>query len=198
MKFVKDIFRHFIFTSFLLVFVASFFGCSAQSQNLTNVVQTENAKPSPTPSPILANAKVSNTPRDTFPFEIKGVAIGTSYQTVLRQLGKPLSNRKGGTNPCGGTKQVLRYSGLTITFDEGEDKENIVVLIEVSSSKWEVASGISVGASSEEVQAKFGQPDDTKSESGLEVLSYFDGDGAVDFYFRNKKLVKVTRDLNLC
>ncbi len=191
-------FRHFIFTSFLLVFVASFFGCSAQSQNLTNVVQTENAKPSPTLSPLPANTEVSNTPRDTFPFKIKGVGIGASYQEVLRQLGKPLSNRKGGTNPCGGTKQVLRYSGLTITLDEGEDRQNIVVLIEVTSSKWEIASGISVGASSEDVQAKFGQPDDTTTESGLEVLRYFDGDGAVDFYFRNKKLVKVNRDLNLC
>ncbi len=177
---------------------ASFFGCSAQSQSPTNAAQTKPTNSSPTPSPIPVKTEVSNTPRDTFPFEVKGVAIGTSYQTVLSQLGKPLSNRKRGTNPCGGTKQVLRYSGLTVTLDEGEDKQNIVVIIEVTSPKWEIASGISVDASLEDVQTKFGQPDDTATKSGSETLTYFDGDGAVTFFFRNKKLVKVNRDLNLC
>jgi len=134
----------------------------------------------------------------TIDFKVKGVGIATSYQTVLRQLGKPLSSRKGGTNPCGGKKQVLRYSGLTITLDEDEDKQNIVVLIEVTSPKWKVASGISVGASLKDVQAKLGQSVELSKESGFEVLTYLDGDGAIAFYFRNKKLVKVTRDLNLC
>ena len=134
----------------------------------------------------------------TIDFEVKGVGIGASYQTVLRQLGKPLSSRKGGTNPCGGTKLTLRYSGLTISLDEDADRQNTVILIEVISPKWEVVSGISVGASLEDVQAKFGQPDDTATKSGSKILTYFDGDGAVTFYFRNKKLVKVNRDLNLC
>jgi hypothetical protein len=134
----------------------------------------------------------------TIDLKVKGVDIGASYQTVLRQLGKPLSNRKGGTNPCGGTKQVLRYSGLKITLDEDEDKQNIVVLIEVTSPKWEVASGVSIGASLENVRAKFSQSHDLSKESGFDVLTYSDGDGALTFYFRNKKLVKVTRDLNLC
>jgi hypothetical protein len=62
---------------------ASFFGCSAQSQSPTNAAQTKPTNSSPTPSPIPVKTEVSNTPRDTFPFEVKGVAIGTSYQTVL-------------------------------------------------------------------------------------------------------------------
>ena len=197
-KFVKHIFRHFIFILFLLVFVASFFGCSAQSQNLTNVVQTQTTKPSPTPLPLPNNTNSSeDLPPITF-LVIKGVSLGTSYQTVIRQLGKPLSSKKGGTNPCGGTKQVLRYSGLTITLDEDEDRQNIVVLIEITSPKWEVTSGINTSASLEDVRAKFGQSDEPITESGLEILTYGDGDGYVKFYFRNKKLVKVERNLNLC
>ncbi len=135
----------------------------------------------------------------TVDFEVKSVGNGTSYQTVLRQLGKPLSSRKGGTNPCGGTKLVLRYSGLKITLDDaGDTKEFNVVLIEVTSPKWQVASGISIGVSLEDVRAKFGQPDEMSKKSGLKLLAYLDGDGAVTFYFRNRKLVKVTRGLNLC
>lgn len=196
LKIVKHIFRHLIFTSFLIVIITNLYGCSAQSQVLTNVAQAKPTDLSPTPTP--ANSKVLSTQRDTFPFEIKGVGIGASYQIVLRQLGKPLSSRKGGTNPCGGTKQVMRYSGLTITLDESEDEQSDVILIEVTSPKWEVASRISVGKSLEEVRAKFGQPDDATAKSDLEILAYFDGDGAVNFYFRKKKLVKITRDLNLC
>ena len=134
----------------------------------------------------------------TIDFNVKGIGIGTSYQTALRQFGKPLSNRKSGTNPCGGTKQTLRYSGLTITLDEGEDRQNIIVLIEVTSPKWEVASGIGVGASLKDMRAKFGQSGELSKELGFNVLTYFDGDGTANFYFRNKKLVKVNRDLNLC
>lgn len=142
-------------------------------------------------SPIVSAAQ-------TIDFDVKGVGLGTPYQTVLRQLGKPLSSRKGRTNPCGGAKQVLRYSGLIITLDESEDKQSNVVLIEVTSPKWEIASGIGVGVSLKDVRGKFGQPNDTTTKSGSGTLIYLDGDGAVTFYFRNKKLVKVIRDENLC
>jgi hypothetical protein len=142
--------------------------------------------------PTIASAQ-------TIKLEIKGVDIGASYQTVLRQIGKPLSSRKGGTNPCGGTKLTLRYSGLVIKLDPDADEQNfIVVEIETNSPKWEVASGISVGASLADVQTKFVQTDKPTKERGLEKLSYFVTDGYANFYFRNKKLVKVNWELNLC
>jgi hypothetical protein len=135
----------------------------------------------------------------TIVLQVKGVDIGAKYQTVLRQLGKPLSSKKRGTNPCGNTKLVLRYSGLTITFDDdGSGRNFIVVVIEVTSPKWEVAPGISVGASLADVQKKFSQTEAPTKEKGLENLSYFAGDGYANFYFRNKKLVKVAWELNLC
>ena len=142
-------------------------------------------------SPIVSSAQ-------TIDFKVRGVGLGTSYKEVLRRLGKPMSNKKGGTNSCGGEMQVLRYSGLTITLDENEDKQNAVIFIEVASPKWKINSGGSVGASLKSVLAKFGQPDTTKIKSGLNALVYLDGDGSVTFYFRNKKLVKAVREENLC
>jgi len=136
----------------------------------------------------------------TIDLEVKGVDVSASYQTVLRQLGKPLSSRKGGTNPCGNTKLTLRYSGLTITLDDddGDGRNFSVVAIEVTSPKWEVAPGISVGASLADVQAKFAQTEKPTKERGLENLSYFVAEGYANFYFRNKKLVKVIWEFNLC
>lgn len=142
--------------------------------------------------PTVASAQTIN-------LKVKGVDIGAKYQTVLRQLGKPLSSRKGGTNSCGNTNLVLRYSGLTITFDDDGDGQNfIVVFIEITSPEWKVAPGISVGASLTDVQRKFGQTEKPTKEKGLENLSYFVTDGYANFYFRNKKLVKVNWELNLC
>ncbi len=142
--------------------------------------------------PTIASAQ-------TIDLKVKGVDVGASHQTVLQQLGKPLSSRKGGTNPCGSTKQVLRYSGLKITLDEDADERNYTVVeIEVTSPKWEVASEISVGATLADVQTKFAQTEAPTKEKGLENLSYFVTDGYANFYFRNKKLVKVNWELNLC
>ena len=131
-------------------------------------------------------------------FKIKGVGIGTSYQMVLGRLGEPLTNTKSGTNPCGGKRRMIHYSGLTIKFDEDESKQNIVIFIEVTSPKWEISPGISVGSSLRTVRTKFGRPNELLKRSGFDTVTYLDGDGAVTFYFRNKKLVKATRDLNLC
>lgn len=131
--------------------------------------------------------------------QVKGVDIGASYQTALRQLGKPLSSKKGGTNPCGNTKLMLRYPGLTLTFDADENGQNfIVVKIEITSPNWEVAPQVKVGVSLKDVKAKFVQTDKPEGKSGLEKLSYFVTDGYANFYFRGKKLIKIAWELNLC
>jgi hypothetical protein len=195
---VKHIIQHFIFAFFLLLGVASFCGCFAQSQNSTNVVQSETTKPSPTQSPLPTNTKPADDLPEMIKLQIKGVDIGTSYEEVFRRLGKPLSSRKRGTNPCGGTKLTLRYSGLTVNLDPDADEQNfIVVFVEVTSPEWEV-SGIRIGASLEDVRAKFGKSSELRKESRLETIGYFAGDGYADFYFRKNKLVKVSWELNLC
>jgi hypothetical protein len=141
--------------------------------------------------PVFASAQVID-------LKVKEVGIGATYQTVISQLGKPASSKKSGTNPCGGKKTVMDYPGLSLTLDEDEEMQNIVIFIEATSPKWEVAPGITVGANLENVRMKFGKPSTETTKSSSNVLTYFDGDGAATFYFRNKKLVRITKDLNLC
>lgn len=193
---MKHIFRHFSFALIPLLGISSFCGCSAQTEKPTNAVQSEK----PELIPTNQNEPKSNEelPK-TIKLEVKDIDIGTKYKTVIRQLGKPLSSKKGGENPCGGEKLVLKYSGLEVTFDvESENDRNpIVVFVEVSSPKLEV-SGIKIGASLEDVRAKFGKSSELRKEEGFDNIGYFVKDGYANFYFRNDKLVKITWELNMC
>jgi len=132
--------------------------------------------------------------------EVKGIDVGASYQTVLRQLGKPLSRKNGGIVPCsdGSILLTLRYQGLKIElYSDDEGKSFYVFTMEVTSPKWSL-SGLNIGATLKDVQAKFVQTRKPTKESGLENLSYFITDGYANFWFRNNKLVKVDWELNLC
>ena len=196
---MKSIIQHCIFAFFLLFGIASFCGCFAQSQNSTNVIQSETTKPSPTPSLRPANTKPVDDLPEMIKLQIKGVNIENSYyEDVLRQFGKPLSSKKRGTNPCGGTKLTLRYPGLTISLDPDENEQKFfVVFAEITSPEWEV-SGIRIEASLEDVRAKFGKSSELIKESKLETIWYYAGDGGANFYFRKNKLVKITWEMNLC
>ena len=196
---MKSVIQHFIFAFFLLFGVASFCSCFAQSQNPINVAQPGTTKSSPSPSPLPTNTKPADDLPDMIKLQIKGIHIENSYyKDVLRQFGKPLSSKKRGTNPCGGTKLTLRYPGLTVNLDPNENEQNFfVVFAEITSPEWEV-SGIRIGASLEEVRAKFGKSSELSKESGLETIWYYAGDGGADFYFRKNKLVKITWEMNLC
>jgi len=196
---MKSIIQHFVFAFFFLFAIASFCGCFAQSQNPANVAQPEATKPSPKPSPLPTNTKSTEDLPEMIKLQIKGVNIENSYyEDVLRQFGKPLSSKKRGTNPCGGTKLTLRYPGLTVSLDPDENEQNFfVVFAEVTSPEWEV-SGIRIGASLEDVRAKFGKSSELRKESKLETIWYYAGDGGADFYFRKNKLVKITWEMNLC
>jgi hypothetical protein len=125
---------------------------------------------------------------------VKGVSLGTSREDALRQLGRPASIVLRGTNDCGGDKRTLRYPGLSVVLDE-DGNQSIVVSLEIASRRWEIGPGVRIGASELEVRRVFGAPN-VGSERG--VLTYADGDGYVVFRFRNKRLVNVKRDLNLC
>ncbi len=130
--------------------------------------------------------------------KIKGVGLSTSYSDVLRQIGKPLKSKKGGEFPCGNTLLTLRYSGLVLELEEDDRLKNFnVVSMEVTSPKWSV-SGIGIGASIEEIQAKFGEPSNRGKESGKDELYYGNGDGWATFQFRDNKLVRMRWEYNWC
>ncbi len=136
---------------------------------------------------------------ETIDLKVKGVGVGTSYSTVLKKLGRPLSNKKGGSFPCdqGNPMLNLRYSGLVIKLIQDSNNQYFVASMEVSSPKW-IASGITIGASIREVQERFGQNNNLSKKKGLENLPYFIEDSYANFYFRNKKLIKVAWELNAC
>jgi hypothetical protein len=131
--------------------------------------------------------------------KIKGVSLSTSQTDVFRQLGKPLQSRKGGNFPCGGELMTQYYSGLVIEFEGDEKGRNFTAAsMEVSSAKWSI-SGIRVSADKKDVLAKFsGYKYYKANESDLEVWSYGNGDGWINFYFNGEKLVKVHWEANLC
>lgn len=137
---------------------------------------------------------------------VNGIGSGTSYSTVIRKLGKPRRSKTEKINAslaCSGsaeTRLILVYTGLEITLlGDGRGRNLSVYSIDVTSQKW-IASGISVGASIKEVQAKFGEPNSTAEKSGETILNYVTKAnlGGVNFYFRNNKLIKVTMTETLC
>ena len=137
---------------------------------------------------------------------VNGVGSGTSYATVVRKFGKPLRSKKErftADNACSGeaeTHLTLFYSGLEITFlGDGKGRDLEVYSLELMSKKW-LASGVSIGATANDVLKKFGEPNSKEEKSGETVFYYVTKDnlGGVNFYFRNGKLVRVGMTETLC
>lgn len=155
----------------------------------------------PTLTPTITSPAPSDTASqdwNTVRNEVNGIAIADSYENVIKRFGKPISVKKGGTNPCGGNKSVLRFPGIEFTLDEEEDKSKIVVGIEINSAQWEMAPGVRIGFTLEEVRSKMGRLGTLSRENGTDVLSYGDGDGYLKYTFRKGKLVRTMRNLNMC
>jgi hypothetical protein len=142
---------------------------------------------------------LSTSAQATLDLKVKGVGVSTTYSTVLKKLGKPLLIKKGNDFPCNNEEPMLtlRYSGLVIDLIQDDNKRYFVAGMNVTSRKW-IVSGITIGANKKKVKKRFGQYNALGKEQGLEYLNYFVGDGYGYFYFRNKRLVKITWELNIC
>jgi hypothetical protein len=130
-------------------------------------------------------------------FKIKGVEVGTWYSTAIRKLGKPISDKTGGNYPCDdGKMKTVRYNGLVLKFVESYPGKNFFVAsMEITSSRWTV-SGIRIGATLKDVQAKFSG--EVRNEDGSEIYGGFIKDGYLNFFFKNGRLVRITSEENLC
>ena len=160
---------------------------------MNSIVRLQSPTPSVTPLP-----RRFDTP-EMIDLEVNGVTIGATLEAVLDRFGKPLSVNKKGTNPCGEKKLIVRYADLAFTFNSDENGKNFkLILTEITSSKWEVAPTIRIGATIDDVRARFGQSRPLTKKSGLEVISYLVSFGDANFYFRNGKLVKVDWNELLC
>ncbi len=199
---MKHLLRHFSFLSFAFLSAIYLFGCSAQTQNLTKVVQTESAKPSQTLLPLPNNSKLNTDTVKEIDLKINGVGIGTLESNVLQKLGKPLQSKKGEFDGCGGGFQkTLRYTGLEIELlsnDKGRDFS--VITVDVTSSEWSVAPGLGVGVDAKDVEAKFGQPYEKEERDGQVIFFYgIKGyDGWANLFFRDSKLTQISWILTYC
>src|SRR5580765_1156518 len=129
---------------------------------------------------------------------VKDVDIGATTDEVNGKLGKPKSSQKKGENPCGGTKLTYLYDGLVVDFEADANDRFTVVAVEVTSQKWEIAPGISIGASTKDVLKKFGRPGFFPDSDPNTSIGYWITDGGADFYFRDDRLVKIHWEENLC
>lgn len=116
---------------------------------------------------------------------INGLDMGAKYPDIVRKLGRPLSDRRGGKVPCGGAMRTLYYNGLVLRLETGGRESFGLYKVEVTSSKWAV-SGIRVGASRSELVKKFGRG------------PYFINEGFARFYFRKNRLIKMQWEFNFC
>ena len=181
---------------FLIVFVFGSIGCSSSAQDSVNAdaEHSTNSAPIPIPTAEKTPGKMSNIVRN----EVNGIAIGSTYDELTAKFGKPKSVKTGGTNPCGGEKTVISYEGIVFHLDKVESDPAIVVLIEITSPNWTIAPGINTGLTIAEVRAKMGHQAQLLNGNGSEKLAYGDGDGWLEFYFDDGKLVRIRRDLNQC
>ena len=126
---------------------------------------------------------------------INNVGIGTKYDTVIKNLGKPLKSQKTryAAEACGSdpyTELIITYPGVIIELWSDKNLRNFsVISIKFSSeSKWAV-SGIKAGATQKEIIAGLGKPYDVSKAS----LSYINkgNDGFAEFKFKGGKMVSV-------
>ena len=139
---------------------------------------------------------------------LKGVGLGSSYASVLRRLGNPLSRKREKIidefEVCGPpyTLIELRYNGATIELHGDLRGRNFeVVGMEITSAKLFISPGIRIGMTEAEVRSKLGGPPvDEATDAGTRILYYVTKDnlGGGAFHFRNGRLVKIIWNYTLC
>ena len=128
---------------------------------------------------------------------INNVGLGTKYDTVIKNFGKPLKSKKTRYNNvdeiCGGipyTELILTYPGVIVELwgDKDLRKFDVISIKFTAGSKWAV-SGLKLGASQKETIARFGKPNDSTKPR----LSYVnkDNNGFAEFKFKGGKLISV-------
>ena len=134
-------------------------------------------------------------------FHVKNVRLGTAYEDVIKNLGKPLKSKKIKKDYCGeDTHLILHYPGLTIDLTPAVESRDFSVLeIEITSSKWTIGPGISIGGAMPGVRTRLGTPWNQGEEEGFATMHYLTKDNDMaDLYFQKGNLVKVKLWINPC
>lgn len=152
---------------------------------------------------------VQKTP--TVELVVNGIKSGTGYSAIVKALGKPKSEKNLGTNECTeATEKLLRYEGLEITVEKGAtDREYRLLNMKITSPKLITDKEIRIGASPQQVTAKYGRtkyedaferPTEEKVFTGEKWLVYEmkNGPGTVTFYFKDDRLIRIELEPTVC
>lgn len=136
---------------------------------------------------------------------VSGIKSETAYSAIVKRLGKPKSETDTGRNECTqGQGKKLVYDGLEINVEKGENGNNYALLdMKITSAKWLTDKGIKIGATPNQVTAKYGKTkyaNVSNGSSGEKWLLYEmkNGPGTVIFYFENDRLIRIELNPTLC
>ena len=131
---------------------------------------------------------------------VNGIRSGTSYSLILKKLGKPLRIKNKGLDNCtDGLMRTIYYPDLEIELENyNRGKTFNVVAIVVTSARWKLNYGLTIGADMKTVRARFGKPYGTRLARTKMRYVTKGNLGGVDFLSRDNKLVRVSMSETLC
>lgn len=137
-----------------------------------------------------------STSSQSIDLDVNGIKITAKYKAIVRKLGRPISDRTGGSVPCGDRMRTLKYDGLTLILESGEPDSLGLYKVEVTSRKWSVA-GTRIGDSKTTILNKFGRVSESV-ENGKRYLPYFIPDGYARYHLKRNRVSKVEWEFNFC
>ena len=149
---------------------------------------------------VVAGAQTENQ----IELKVQGVGLGSERAAVVSRLGKPVRQKLGKAyvSECTDSRETtltLNYPGLVIELvGDGRGRNFTVATITLTSDKWAVAPGITIGTNTNAITAQFPTPVRTETEAGTKRMIYFHRDGGATFSFRANKLVKIEWGLDRC
>lgn len=136
--------------------------------------------------------------------KIKGVGLESTLETVKAKLGKPISEKKSKADEnCFSNGEMimeLKYSGLEIKLLGDKDAKNFKVKqMTLTSAKWKLENGITIGATDKQLTKKLGNPEYVFSTPNQTYnYSHKGNQSGANFIFKNGKIFKIEWDEFLC
>lgn len=137
--------------------------------------------------------------------KIKGVGLESTLETVKAKLGKPISEKKYKADEnCfsfGEMIMKLKYSGLEIELLGDKDGKIFKVKqMTLTSSKWKLDNGITIGTTDKQLMKKIGKPEYVFSAPNQTYNYNHKGNqsGANFIFNKNGKIAKIEWDEFLC
>ncbi len=132
----------------------------------------------------------------TIDLSVEGLTTQASYESIVRKLGKPVSDRRTGNVPCGEAMRILRYPGLTLKLEVGSPQPFGLYRIKVTSRRW-LVSDLSVGDSKATIIKRFGRGRPIRDGNST-YLGYLMKEGYASFHIRQNRVTKIEWEFNFC